>query len=268
MQSRATPDQISQAFKAIQDFTNDRRRPQFPGLPRASVARGLRERVQDPKKLDQDHASLCGPAAFLFCLLNCRPEVFVKYVCDLYNIGEARIGDLHVKPSVGCRHYSSDRNQIDDVDWIALASLRDSENIAMSYSSPDDEVSGATMPHTLAKWFEKAKFRNVHNETNAFFSKGLPTLESASHRIALSQFVCLFINMDMLDSIKFKHHSHFPDHWVVLDGALKSEKDDDVQFCVYSWGDRHPVPPPGPRGRMSRSDLSGNFYGFVAATPA
>jgi hypothetical protein len=268
MQTRATPDQINKALKSIGDFENDRQRPQFPGMPRSSVARGLKDRVNDPKNLRQQKASLCGPAAFHFCLLNCHPEQFVQYVIDLYTTGEAKIGDLHVKPSVGCRHFNSDTSLIDDVDWIALASLRDSENIAMSYSSPNDEVSGATMPHTLAKWFEKARFRNVHNETNSILSKGLPTLESASHRIAHAQFVCLFINGDMFDAVNFKHRSHFPDHWAVMDGALTSDKDDDVRFCVYSWGRTFSVPVPNPRGKMTRDDLSGNFYGFVAATPA
>jgi hypothetical protein len=266
MLSRATPAQVNQAMQTIGIFEKDTATPQFTGLARASVAAGLRERVSHPEKLDQDQASLCGPAAFLYCLLNCHPEVFVQYVVDLYNTGKGRIGNLHIKPSKGCRHFRSDTSLIQDVDWVALASLRDDENIVMNYSSPKDTLSGATSPHILAKWFDKAGFRNVHNETNVFFSKGLPTLQRAAQKLP-TQFVCLFINDNMLYVDKFKKGSHFVNHWVVLDGPLTSQADNDIQFSVYSWGDVRHVPVPGATGTMTRSDLSGNFYGYVSAMP-
>ena len=78
------------------------------------------------------------------------PHLYTQYVIDLYRTGEARIGDLHVKPSAGCRAYQSPRDKIHPVDWIALASLRDSENSFLDYSSANDTAAGITIPRGFA----------------------------------------------------------------------------------------------------------------------
>jgi hypothetical protein len=41
---------------------------------------------------------------------------------------QGSISSLEVKPSVGCRAYQPPRDKIPAVDWVALASLRDSVN--------------------------------------------------------------------------------------------------------------------------------------------
>ena len=45
---------------------------------------------------------------------------------DLYDKGQAQFGTLKVKPGDACRNY--DPKKIAPVDWVALASLRDSDN--------------------------------------------------------------------------------------------------------------------------------------------
>ena len=42
----------------------------FPRIDQADLVAGLRERVNDPHKQNQGAASLCGPAAFFYCVLN------------------------------------------------------------------------------------------------------------------------------------------------------------------------------------------------------
>jgi hypothetical protein len=80
--------------------------PPFPHIAAADVVAGLRDRVNDPHKQDQGAASLCGPAAFFYVLLNFKPELYVQYVIDLFTTGRARIGALTVEPSHGCRSYN------------------------------------------------------------------------------------------------------------------------------------------------------------------
>ncbi len=130
---RAKQEHIDQALRMIDNFergvfARDGDRSAFKNLQRSSIAQGLRDRVNDPKKIDQNQGSLCGPAAFCYCLLNTRPHLFVAYVIDLYTDGVGRINDLVVRPGKGCREFASDSSQIADVDWIALASLRDKKN--------------------------------------------------------------------------------------------------------------------------------------------
>src|SRR5262245_60700335 len=64
----------------------------FHRIDQKDIVDGLRERVQDPTKQKQGAAGLCCPAAFFYCVLNSKPELYVQYVIDLYTPGKARIG--------------------------------------------------------------------------------------------------------------------------------------------------------------------------------
>jgi hypothetical protein len=262
---KAQEERVKNALKTIDEFARDTSQPQFPGISRASVVEGLKERVAKPSTLDQNQASLCGPAAYLYCLLNCQPDWFCKYVSDLYNKGYSRIHHLVVKPSADCRNYTPPKSKIADVDWIALASLRDSENSFFDYQDADDTASGATRPGLLAQWFAKGGFGSVQNNTNFVFSKGLPTLLDAMQKMRLGHYVCLFVNDNLLDANEFKTNTYHANHWVVLDGLFNQVVDSDIRFPVYTWGDIHSIP----RGnrKMTRDDLSKNFYGYVSGIP-
>jgi hypothetical protein len=261
---KAQQDRIDNAMRTIDEFERNSPVPAFPRMTKASVANGMRERVLDPTKLDQNQASLCGPAVFFYCLLRCQPDWFCRYVCDLYNDGYGRVHHLEVKASEGCRAFGSDPSQIADVDWIALASLRDSENTVLQYSSPSDTASGITLPGTLASWFRDGGFNNVVNETNLVFSKGLPTLMQASKNMLFGHYVCLFINDNLLSRTKYDDATYHANHWVVLEAPPSKFEDDDIRFSVYTYGSVRSVPA---AGTMSRDDLSGNFYGYVSGVP-
>jgi hypothetical protein len=66
----------------------------FPRIDEADIITGLHDRVVDPTKQDQGAAALCCPAAFFYCVLNYKPELYVQYVIDLLTTGKARIGSL------------------------------------------------------------------------------------------------------------------------------------------------------------------------------
>ncbi len=254
---------IDYALSLVNAFAARGRGLGFARIDRADVVNGLRERIPNPKKLSQSQASLCGPAAFFYCLLEEHPELYAQYVIDLYNTGEARIRSLHVKPSAGCRGYLPPPSKIHPVDWIALASLRDSENSRFDYSSADDTAAGITMPHSMADWFKKIGWGGVRNNTNVFFLKGRRELDECARDLDGNRWVCLFINMQLLDPLKFAHRSVIPDHWVVL-VKRPAIQNDTIKFSVYSWGDLHDIP------RTGSYPLSGfyrNFYGYVSSTP-
>jgi uncharacterized Zn-binding protein involved in type VI secretion len=108
----------------------------------------------------QGHTSLCGPATLFYALLMDRPDLYTKAVTELWETGETTIGKLHIKPSHGARNPKKLRNKVEGdriaaIDWITLASLRDSENLLLDYDSPDDQVSGITLPGKLKEWFKQ-----------------------------------------------------------------------------------------------------------------
>jgi hypothetical protein len=267
---RAKQEHIDQALRMIDNFERgvfDRNghRSAFKNLQRSSIAQGLRDRVNDPKKVDQNRGSLCGPAAFCYCLLNTRPHLFVAYVIDLYTDGVGRINDLVVRPGKGCREFASASWQIADVDWIALASLRDSTNSDFAYSSPKKEYAGITMPHDMVSWFRKAGFVQVVDNTNIVVGKKVETLLEANMQHLAARFVCLFVNANVIDFGDYLSFGGFPNHWVVLDAPVSRCQPDDVRFSVYSYGKTMDAPPHG--RSLAQIELPNYFFGYVSAGP-
>ncbi|VXB55058.1 Zn-binding Pro-Ala-Ala-Arg (PAAR) domain-containing protein, incolved in TypeVI secretion [Pseudomonas sp. 8AS] len=123
--------------------------------------RSTTSQIRLPAYPDQDRTSLCGPAAFFYALLMDRPDLYTRSIIELWEKGETTIGRLHIKPSHACCNpkdfsKSAPGDRIPPIDWISLASLRDSENELLSYDSPDDKAAGITFPGALESLFVKA----------------------------------------------------------------------------------------------------------------
>ena len=254
---------INYALSLVDAFAPGGHEKGFARIARQDVVDGLRGRIKDPWKQNQSgwKSLRAGRAALL------RPRGApraLRAICDRpLQDGRRRLGKLHVKPSAGCRAYAPPASKIHPVDWIALASLRDSENSLLDYSSADDTGAGITMPHSLASWFNQIGWRGVRNRTNVFFVKGHDEVDDCVRDFNSGRRVCLFINKQMLDPLKFAHHSVIPDHWVVLTKSI-AVQNGAIKFEVYSWGRLMDIPTTGsyPLGGFYR-----NFYGFVSSTP-
>jgi hypothetical protein len=236
----------------------------WPFISKAEVAAGARQRLGDASKINQGTSSLCGPSSLLYSLIKKKPEAYASYITQLYDNGAAKIGSLDVKPSSDTRNYKVPKDMIHPVDWIGLASLRDSENAALRYSSVDDEAAGITMPGRLADWFTKAGFSGVRNVTNLVFKKSKADIEAADELRRQGYRVCLFVNADMLDTATQNNKSIIPNHWVVLSGPVNFFTGDRISLTIFTWGDGMRAVPQ--TGDLSLSSFLNNFYGYVAAT--
>jgi hypothetical protein len=251
------------ALSLIQNFPELPKGRPFPRISEADIVTGLHDRVIDPTKQNQGTAGLCGPAAFFYCVLNYKPELYVQYVIDLLTTGKARIGSLEVKPGTGCRVYQPPPDKIAAVDWVALASLRDSDNFIMDLSSVDDELSCGSMPGDVANWFRQIGYRDVRDDTNLYFCKGRKEIEAFDRDMRFNRDVCLFINDNMLDEHTNRLKSTFVNHWVVVDEPPEI-KGDRISLSVYTWGAVQRIPQVG---SLSLAEFSRNFYGYVSGTP-
>ncbi|MDF9719206.1 hypothetical protein P4S07_005340 [Serratia marcescens] len=134
---------------------------------RKKIKNQIVSRMNHSNYPNQGGTSLCGPAAFFYCLLMDRPDVYKQAVNELWLHGKTKIGTLDISPGNGCRHPKGSfyddygREAVSGLDWITLASLRDSENAIMSYDEVGDQVSGITMWGKLTEWFEKAGYEKV-----------------------------------------------------------------------------------------------------------
>jgi hypothetical protein len=275
------------AKKIVDDFANRTTNSLWPGLSRAQVAAGARARIDDPDQIDQRDASLCGPSCFLRMIIKDQPETYAWAIANLFEKGSATMGHggtrYILQPSQTLRDYRLPATaRIDQSDWIILASLRDSENWFMRYSSIGDDFSAITLPHTMVNWFVEAGYQDVREEANLTSGPGLSNAESASDLFDKGYKVVLFINANMLETSTQDKGSNIPDHWVALTSPItfqdgrealppnprfcaptqyKAVPKASLTFHVYSWGKDRAVPA---SGNMSTASFLDNYYGYVA----
>lgn len=203
---------------------------------------------------DQGDASLCGPAAFFYSLLIDRPDLYKQMVKELWESGKTKIGKLKIEPGEDCRHptgfFNPDNTpRVSPIDWITLASLRDSENSFQDYESPDNQVAGITLASTLISWFEKASATILHEiKTSVFSQAWMSTLTLAelcrlNSYISADTHVVVLIGAKLLDD----RYSGIPNHWIVWTDKLKllngseitqqTGLTEQVQLELFSWGE-------------------------------
>lgn len=248
------------------------RAPAFKNIPRDELLKNLRERELDASRISQRGTSLCGPASLMFLAARHRPARYAQFVTDLYESGTARLERLKITPGQDCKDFNP-AGKIAAADWVALASVRDSENAIFDYDEDDDALAGITLPGTLAGWLEKAGFRELVNETNLYLTKGEENLRAADrlHRSGAS--VCLFIDADGIskepsDRGLLSQIATSANHWVVLTSGMELSAES-VRFTVYTWGQgAWQVPHTLVNNkRMTMSQWLQNYYGFVACKP-
>src|SRR5579872_4965096 len=153
-----SPSPMALANARIDTFASGSGGGAFKKIARAAVAAGLRERVQDPNGIKQGSSSLCGPAALIRTIAFTDPVAYVAFVTSLYDTGHGQLGDLKVTAGGDLLGYAPGSN-VPAVDWIPLASIRDSENWFFDYQSADNEFAGITLPSHMESWFKKIGFR-------------------------------------------------------------------------------------------------------------
>jgi len=221
---------------------------------KAQIEAGLQSRLNEPLP-DQDRTSLCGPAAYFFCLINLSPSRYKLAVKQLWETGQTKIGQLEIKPSInGCRRVrnfykkTNGEPNIPPIDWITFASLRESENLALKLNDPEQEVAGITPWPELSNWFKKTGFKGL--KTYPFYFNGYsPSLISEINRYAgEGYYVITLISASLLSSGTSSGTQSFPDHWIVWTDKLRDIKGQpitnssdpyktEVRLKMFTWGE-------------------------------
>ncbi|KOY03344.1 hypothetical protein AM274_07840 [Pseudomonas nunensis] len=196
---------------------------------------------------NQLETSLCGPATFFYALLMDRPDLYTKAIIDLWETGETTIGQLHIKPSHGaCNPKNLSRKNENDriwgIDWISLASLRDSENLFMDYDSPDDQVAGITLPGKIADWFKQAGASVVFDNVQFTSHLNQQQLIELFGHISPQHHVATLIGAGMLAG----GEGLMKDHWITWEQAPSTAAGDITettapgdkitQSKLFTWG--------------------------------
>lgn len=243
----------------------------FKHMLPGTVKEGVEKRECDPFLINQARTSLCGPAAFMYWIAKDTNHTYAKYVQDLLIKGKARIGNLEVEPSTSCKNFNPSLHPKPSevphhADWIALASLRDSENGFSPYDEITDKRPGATFPRELETWYRLAGYRDTKNtirsgdgKVDSYSRKSARELQDASDLFDAGYRVSLLVDMSVIK--KDVPGSRVPDHWVNLLSRIDFEGEGEsrkVKFKRYSWGSEEEIE------RKLVNFLSG-FFGVVAA---
>jgi len=291
---------ILQAQQRLDDFEQSKGNLKFRCIGgnggRASFAKSLREQVRNSYAIKQGDTPLCGPAAFMHYIAGDRPAEYINYVLDLAETGTGRLGGLTVTPSDVCRNASPDAigEGTDPVDWVALASLRDSSNAIRSMKSAGSEIAGMTFGSDMQAWFAKTGWyaNGVVNSASIWSSQSFEHLIGINQRI--NSHVCLLIRSAIIVSSAVsvadiginkigkdvpKSASGFPDHWVVLKGHIRiglktplhrhglsaDARHQALDFRVWSWGRKTLYPINNRIPNITPAKFLPYYYGYVSA---
>jgi hypothetical protein len=254
------------AADGVCDFLKRVGRGQWPTLDRDAVGVGMLMRLAYPGLLQQGEASLCGPAAFLFVVLQDRPGSYAGFAIDMYERGTAHLGGLSITPRDVVRQYSPPSFKIDPVDWVTMASLRDSENWFCAYDTADKTFQGATTPFELVWWFNKAGYSDVKDDFNLVrHQRDGENMDEASRLFSAGYRVCLLIDYQMIETQHQAESGSMADrHWVVLRSRI-DRSGGNVKMTIFTWGDGNRQVPQS--GVLRLDDFLENYYGYVAGKP-
>lgn len=187
---------------------------------------------------NQNQTSTCGPAAFFYCLIKDRPDVYAQAVWELWRYGKTKIGELEIAPGEDCRHPSGaffneqGRPKISGIDWMTLAGLRDSENAVLDFDSIDSPLAGVTMWQLLTEWFEKAGYEKVFSNVG-ITQAGVQGIQELNEYVKNGFTVVTLINDGLLQGGR-ESNSTVPTHWIVWDGPVTQDGNGYVHLRLFS----------------------------------
>ena len=260
---------------------------------KTDIETSLQQRLTSPESINQGSTSLCGPAAFFYCLASKRPELYARYVVDMalygkvhLSLGGAQSNGLTVEASSSLLKPCSG---INIVEWITLGTLRRWDNplsgLACEPSGMNDFAS-ITKPESVASWFRRIGCSEVVTDiqllSNTQEAENLTwTMEnliSAHNKLTLGHSVCLLIQSNILTNYIYheplRPPTFYPDHWIVLTSKIQldgvplfanlsrnpkvSNSLKGLTFQVYSWGKKLPC-------QIEPEVFLKYYHGFISA---
>ena len=153
-------------------------------------------------------------------------------VKELWESGKTKIGTLKLEPSYDCRHPTNFfKNEppgylpkVPAIDWITLASLRDTENSFFDYDSPNDNIPGITTAGDLKTWFKKAGAEIIYEINTNIINQVTGSKFTLKDLCRLNSYVCEDTHVVMLITSRMFNKDvplKTKNHWIILADNLK-----------------------------------------------
>lgn len=260
------------ALKMIDDFAARQGGGRFTKLSREKIANGLRARVQTPSMINQASGGVCGPASVVYSLALNRPVDYVAAVTGLFDFGAATIKTWQLKPDrelldKPCPPPNPKYPPFEEVDWIILASIRDSENWFFDYHT-DEDTSDGTSDWELKRWMEKAGFTDIQSDNGGYFYTTMADKERMLQKVLELQKkdyrVIIAINASIMDSVlQTSPKLAGADHVVVIRDTfvIPADRNDPIRIPVFTWGRKTTIPE---AGGLKYGQFLEHFASYVA----
>ncbi|MDE9466841.1 hypothetical protein [Xenorhabdus bovienii] len=138
--------------------------------------------------------------------------------------------------------YNNGEPTISSLDWITLASLRDSENAIFSYNQVEAETAGVIMWGKLTEWFEKAGYEKIFDNISIFSHSNINDIITLNDYIRKGYIVVSLISVRMLKGSAGETSGK--NHWIVWEGEVSSKgksinldsENEIVNLNMFTWG--------------------------------
>ncbi|ULJ59370.1 hypothetical protein [Wielerella bovis] len=217
---------------------------------RCVIERELYDRIHGNSYPNQKSTSLCGPAAYFYCLLKERTDLYIKAVRELWEEGQTKIGQLEIKAGDAAKpsnFFEDDGTtpRISGIDWITMGSLRDSENFMWDYDNPTNEIAAISAPWEMHDWLKKSGAKNLQNLTTLTSSNLKNLLEINEYAKKGYRVVQLMSSPNIFNGATTPN---FKAHWIVWESPLRhvidglpihsqSRLTDIVDLDLFTWGE-------------------------------
>jgi hypothetical protein len=248
----------------------------------------LKTIVDDPVNLDQRDYPICGANAFLHSVAVRQPEEYVAYVLKLIERGSADIRALHVDSPESVKGKKrlpvqppgagAPGRRIDIASWVAMASLRASENTFLYKSVArmggkrgpglwHAGIKGMSSTKEVAGWFTKAGYTDVDFTDNTVkaYLVGSSAVDANKLVELGGKFpeheIVLAVNSGQIDvdNPSQRPTTKGADHFLRLASKV-AERGDFAYFRVWSWGAVKEM-------KVKKEDVPRVVYGYVVAKP-
>jgi hypothetical protein len=259
-------------------------------LHRARLASELRERINDPNKINQGNCGLCGPAAFVRDIATDDPVLYAAVARDLFDVGRAHLtrgqgknGGLFLEPDKDLRTcpLPFDKDGVDffipEADWLMLATVRQTCRHWFwehHFYKPDPHE-GGTWPKEVAAFFKDVGYTTVINSTDSKQDyHSWSSADAASRFAAAGYHVMIQIHTNLLVPYQTyeEKKADAANHWVELASPIRYTPGR-VTFTLWTWHTLVNVPvagtspqaPVDKSGNLTADGFLQHYYGYIAA---
>jgi hypothetical protein len=196
---------------------------------RDALVNALRRRMSGKDLPKQLGTSYCGPAAFLYCVLEDRPDVYCAYAISLWLRGEYDFrssaqavevdSDEAIRTALSlARAKEPGRSFISDLDWMTMAPLSASTRPGWSRilgsPEPDDMVGSISYPGVVKGWFAAVGARLRADTMGLGLMKTAPASTIKLMAYWANSWIVLQIDSSLIDAGDTNTFANR--HWVVV----------------------------------------------------